>query len=196
EQIRQRSTRNRQARPNRQGEGDGRRREAPAHFPNDAPRRHIRDVVALRWRSTRPAPVRTQACSGTQATARRRDCARVGTCQAEEVTGGVAACLGFREPQIGRGWHINQTSKWEIEFASSILQCVEDHNFLLSESWVRQKELRDFFEPLASRLGINVQVTKKLRSVDRAKRAQALLEPTIKNSLPELLRLGICLGLL
>ena len=93
EQIRQRPARNRQARPDRQGEGDGRRHEAPAHITDHAPRRRTRRVViALRrrasgiksGRSTRPG-CRTQARHGARAKARRRDRAGAGARQAEEV---------------------------------------------------------------------------------------------------------------
>ena len=40
-------------------------------------------------RPARPAPVRTQACAGAQATTRRRDCLGAGARQAEEVASGI-----------------------------------------------------------------------------------------------------------
>ncbi|MGH7847847.1 MAG: DUF7309 domain-containing protein [Candidatus Binatia bacterium] len=69
------------------------------------------------------------------------------------------------------GTALAQPSTWETEFPTSLLDCMENHNFMPRVLWLRKKELRELFEPLASRLGIQVQVTKKLPAVDRAKRA-------------------------
>jgi hypothetical protein len=64
-----------------------------------------------------------------------------------------------------------EPSSWQTDFPEAFLQSVEEHGFLPNKLCVRKVELGDLFEPLAARLGIQLDVTKKLPAVDRAKRA-------------------------
>jgi hypothetical protein len=69
------------------------------------------------------------------------------------------------------GTALAEPSAWETEFPPCILDCIEDHNLLPSAIGVRKEELRDLFEPLASRLDIEVQLIRKLPAIDQARRA-------------------------
>ncbi|MBI4523553.1 MAG: hypothetical protein HY695_07055 [Deltaproteobacteria bacterium] len=69
------------------------------------------------------------------------------------------------------GTALAEVSDWETKFPPCILDCMEDHDLLPSVLWVRKEELRAFFEPLTSRLDIEVQLIRKLPAVDRARRA-------------------------
>ncbi|MBI4489359.1 MAG: hypothetical protein HY694_09765 [Deltaproteobacteria bacterium] len=69
------------------------------------------------------------------------------------------------------GTALAEPSDWETEFSSCILDCIEEHDLLPSALWVRKEELRELFEPLASRLDIEVQLIRKLPAIDRARRA-------------------------
>ena len=62
-------------------------------------------------------------------------------------------------------------STWQTEFPSALLDAIENHKLLPRALWVRKEELLGLFGPLAARLGIKVQLTRKLPSIDRAKRA-------------------------
>jgi uncharacterized protein DUF6930 len=69
------------------------------------------------------------------------------------------------------GTVVAEPATWESEFPSSILDCVENHKLMPSVLWVRKEELRHLLEPLASCLGIKVQMAKRLPTVDRARKA-------------------------
>ena len=57
-----------------------------------------------------------------------------------------------------------------LELAARLLDSVEEHKTLPTKLWFRKEELRDLFGPLATRLGIEVELIKKLSAIDRAKR--------------------------
>jgi hypothetical protein len=63
-----------------------------------------------------------------------------------------------------------EPSTWETEFPKSFLQGVEEHKLLPATLSFRKEQLRELFTPLATQLGIEVEITKKLPAVDRAKR--------------------------
>ena len=69
------------------------------------------------------------------------------------------------------GTALAEPSNWETEFPPCILDCIENHNLLPSALWVRKEQLRDLFRPLTARLGIEVQLIKKLPALDRARRS-------------------------
>jgi hypothetical protein len=69
------------------------------------------------------------------------------------------------------GTVLAEPSAWETEFPPFVLDCIENHNLLPNALWVRKEELRELFEPLASRLGVEIQFTQKLRAIDRARTA-------------------------
>jgi hypothetical protein len=69
------------------------------------------------------------------------------------------------------GTALAEPSDWETKFSPCILDCIEEHDLLPSALWVRKKELHELFESLASRLGIEVRLTRNLPAIDRAKRA-------------------------
>jgi hypothetical protein len=69
------------------------------------------------------------------------------------------------------GTALADPSNWETELPPCVLDCIENHNLVPNALWFRKEELRDLFEPLASRLAIDVQLTKKLRAIDRARTA-------------------------
>lgn len=69
------------------------------------------------------------------------------------------------------GTELAEPSDWEAKFPPCVLDCIKDHNLLPSALWVRKEELRELFEPLASRLDIEVQLIKRLPAIDRAKKA-------------------------
>jgi hypothetical protein len=61
------------------------------------------------------------------------------------------------------GTVLAEPSTWETEFPKAFLDSVEDHKILPRTLWVRKEELRELFEPVASRLGIEVQSNKNCR---------------------------------
>ena len=63
-----------------------------------------------------------------------------------------------------------ERSRWEPEFCTAFLEGIESHKLLPNALWVRKEELQELFEPVATRLGIEVRLTKKLPAIDRAKR--------------------------
>ncbi len=63
-----------------------------------------------------------------------------------------------------------EPSMWQTEFCKAFLESIETHKLVPSTLWVRKEELRELFEPVATRLGIEVRLTKKLPAIDRAKR--------------------------
>jgi hypothetical protein len=71
------------------------------------------------------------------------------------------------------GTVLAEPSTWETEFPKAFLDSVEDHKILPRTLWVRKEKLRELFEPVASRLGIEVQSSKKLPAVDQAKRSMS-----------------------
>jgi hypothetical protein len=68
------------------------------------------------------------------------------------------------------GTVLSEPSAWETEFPKAFLGSVEEHKLLPSKLCFRKVELRELFAPLASRFGIEVEFTKKLPALDRAKR--------------------------
>jgi Domain of unknown function (DUF6930) len=65
---------------------------------------------------------------------------------------------------------VAEPSDWETEFPKAFLESVETHRLFPDKLCLRKEELHDLFAPLANRLGIRVELTKKLPAVDRAKR--------------------------
>jgi hypothetical protein len=63
-----------------------------------------------------------------------------------------------------------EPSMWQPEFCEAFLKGIETNKLLPNTLWVRKEELRDLFEPLTTRLGIEVRLAKKLPAIDRAKR--------------------------
>jgi hypothetical protein len=59
---------------------------------------------------------------------------------------------------------------WQPEFCNAFLKGIETNKLLPNTLWVRKEELLELFEPVATRLGIEVRLTKKLPAIDRAKR--------------------------
>jgi hypothetical protein len=68
------------------------------------------------------------------------------------------------------GTVLAEPSTWQTEFPKTLLDSVEEHKTLPTKLWFRKEELRDLFGPLATRLGIEVELIKKLSAIDRAKR--------------------------
>lgn len=68
------------------------------------------------------------------------------------------------------GTVLAEPSTWETEFPKTFLDNVEEHKLLPSKLSFRKEELKELFAPLATQLGIEVELTKKLPAVDRAKR--------------------------
>ena len=63
-----------------------------------------------------------------------------------------------------------EPSMWQPEFCEAFLKGIETNKLLPNTLWVRKEELRDLFEPLTTRLSIEVRLAKKLPAIDRAKR--------------------------
>jgi hypothetical protein len=61
-------------------------------------------------------------------------------------------------------------STWESEFVEALLGGIEQSKLLPEKLSLRKEELRAHFEPVAARLGVRIEVTRKLPAVDRAKR--------------------------
>jgi hypothetical protein len=68
------------------------------------------------------------------------------------------------------GTVLAKPSTWECEFVEALLSAIEQSKLFPEKLSLRKEELRGLFEPLATRLGIRVEITKKLPAVDRAKR--------------------------
>ena len=68
------------------------------------------------------------------------------------------------------GTVLAEVKTWETEFAKAFLESVEQHKILPNKLSLRKEELRQLFAPLAAQLGIQIELTKKLAAVDRAKR--------------------------
>jgi hypothetical protein len=63
-----------------------------------------------------------------------------------------------------------EPSMWQPEFCEAFLKGIETNKLLPNALWVRKEELRELFEPMTTRLGLEVRLTKKLPAIDRAKR--------------------------
>jgi hypothetical protein len=68
------------------------------------------------------------------------------------------------------GTVLAEVKNWEMEFAKAFLESVEQYKILPHKLSLRKEELRRLFAPLAAQLGVEIEVTKKLPAVDRAKR--------------------------
>jgi len=68
------------------------------------------------------------------------------------------------------GTVLAEVTTWETEFAKAFLESVEQHKILPNKLSMRKEELRQLFAPLAAQLGIEIESSKKLAAVDRAKR--------------------------
>jgi Domain of unknown function (DUF6930) len=68
------------------------------------------------------------------------------------------------------GTVLAEPSTWQREFPKTFLDSIEGHKLLPQELSFRKEELRELIEPLANQLGIEVNLTKRLPAVDRAKR--------------------------
>jgi hypothetical protein len=65
---------------------------------------------------------------------------------------------------------VAEPQTWQTEFPKTLLDTIEDCKFVPRILSTRKDDLRELFEPLAARLGIEVQLNKKLPSLDQAKR--------------------------
>ena len=63
-----------------------------------------------------------------------------------------------------------EPSAWQPEFCKAFLEGIKTHKLLPNILCVRKEELRELFEPVATRLSIEIRLTKKLPAIDRAKR--------------------------
>jgi hypothetical protein len=61
-------------------------------------------------------------------------------------------------------------STWESEFTEIFLGSLDQHKLLPEKLSLRKEALRDLFEPLASRLGVGVEMTKQLPALTHARR--------------------------
>jgi hypothetical protein len=68
------------------------------------------------------------------------------------------------------GTVLAEVKTWETEFAKAFLESVEQHKIIPHKLSLRKEELRQLFAPLAAQLGIEIESSKKLAAVDRAKR--------------------------
>ncbi|MGH7871101.1 MAG: DUF7309 domain-containing protein [Candidatus Binatia bacterium] len=68
------------------------------------------------------------------------------------------------------GTVLAEVKTWEAEFSKAFLESIEEHKILPTRLSLRKEELRQLFAPLAAQLGIEIELTKKLTAVDRAKR--------------------------
>ena len=68
------------------------------------------------------------------------------------------------------GTVLAEVKTWEAEFSKAFLESIEQHKILPTRLSLRKEELRQLFAPLAAQLGIEIELTKKLTAVDRAKR--------------------------
>ena len=66
---------------------------------------------------------------------------------------------------------VAEPSKWGTEFPKAFLESIEQHRLFPNKLRVRREELRELFAPLGARLGIRLELTKKLPAADHAKRA-------------------------
>jgi hypothetical protein len=60
---------------------------------------------------------------------------------------------------------------WETEFPKALLAGIEEHGLFPEKLRVRKKEFAELFAPLAARLGIEIELCKRLPSVEHARRA-------------------------
>ena len=60
---------------------------------------------------------------------------------------------------------------WETEFPKAFLSGIEEHQLFPEKLRVRKKEFAELFAPLAARLGIEIELCKRLPSVEQARRA-------------------------
>jgi hypothetical protein len=63
-----------------------------------------------------------------------------------------------------------EQKSWELEFPKCFLDSVEQHKILPKKLSLRKEELSQLFAPLAAQLEIEIEMTKRLPDVDRAKR--------------------------
>jgi hypothetical protein len=68
------------------------------------------------------------------------------------------------------GTVLAEVKTWETEFVKAFFESVEQHKILPNKLSLRKEELRQLFAALAAQLGIEIELTKKLSAVDRAKR--------------------------
>ena len=68
------------------------------------------------------------------------------------------------------GTVLAEVKTWETEFVKAFFESVEQHKILPNKLSLRKEELRQLFAALAAQLGIEIELTKKLTAVDRAKR--------------------------
>jgi len=61
-------------------------------------------------------------------------------------------------------------STWEGEFVEAFLNAIEQSKLFPEKLWFRKEALRALFEPLATRLGVAVEMTSKLTAVTHARR--------------------------
>jgi hypothetical protein len=61
-------------------------------------------------------------------------------------------------------------STWESEFIEAFLSGIEQSKLFPEKLTLRKEDLRRLFEPSAAKLGIRLELTKKLAAVDHAKR--------------------------
>jgi hypothetical protein len=61
-------------------------------------------------------------------------------------------------------------STWESEFTETFLGSLEQQKPLPEKLWLRKQALRVLFEPVASRLGVGVEMTGQLTSINHARR--------------------------
>jgi hypothetical protein len=65
---------------------------------------------------------------------------------------------------------VAQPSTWECEFTEAFLNGIEQSKLFPEKLWLRKEPLRALFEPLATRLGVAVEMTSKLTAVTHARR--------------------------
>ena len=68
------------------------------------------------------------------------------------------------------GTTLANPATWPSEFVEAVLNGIEQSKFIPAKLLLRKEDLRVLFEPLAARLGIQLEITKKLPAVDRVKR--------------------------
>jgi hypothetical protein len=65
---------------------------------------------------------------------------------------------------------IAKPSDWEAEFPKTFLDGLETHKLLPAKLAFRKDDLRELFAPLAARFEIEIELTRKLPAIDRARR--------------------------
>ncbi|MCM8774381.1 MAG: hypothetical protein NC820_06585 [Candidatus Omnitrophica bacterium] len=66
--------------------------------------------------------------------------------------------------------YISSPEKYRIEFHEQLLKTFENTKIIPEEIWVRKEELRVYLEPIAEKLGFKVQIVKKLKAIDEARK--------------------------